>query len=202
MHKPGRIVIAEDESLVAEMITGMLAELGHTVVGWAVDGVEAIKMTQQLQPTAVLMDIKMPDMDGLEAARRIADSCPTPVVVLTAYETQEMIEQASAARVGAYLTKPPNGQDMQRALTIAVARFTDMQELRRLNDELQAALETVNTLSGLLPICSHCKKIRDGKDQWYPLEVYISQHSKAEFSHGVCPACVQAHYPEFTDDAG
>lgn len=195
-----RIVIAEDESLVAEMIEGMLRDLGHAVIGKATDGQEAIRMTQDLRPHAVLMDVKMPHIDGLEAARQIAAICPTPVVLLTAFETPEMLEQASNVGVSAYLTKPPNAREMDRALTIAVARFDDLMTLRGLNAELSQALGAVNTLRGLLPICSSCKRIRDSEGCWHELEAYIGSRSAAEFSHGICPTCMETLYPEYLDE--
>lgn len=200
MTKKFRILLAEDEYLVAEMVGGILKELGHTVVGKATDGQQAVAMTEKLKPAVVVMDIKMPDMDGIEAARRIADVCPTPVVVLTAYETPEMIEAATAAGIGAYLTKPPMARDMNRALAISVARFEEMMELRRINAELKEALFTVKTLSGMIPICANCKKVRDDKGCWHQIEEYIRNHSEVEFSHGVCPDCSRQLYPEFVKD--
>jgi AmiR/NasT family two-component response regulator len=210
-----RVLIAEDDYLNSEMIKGLLEEVGYTVAGEAADGFETVKMTRSLQPDVVLMDIKMPDMDGLEATRRIYESCPTPVVVLTAYEMSELVEEASAVGVGAYLVKPPNAREMERAITIAMARFDDLIELHRLNAELQAgnearerlilelqeALAQVKTLSGLLPICSSCKRIRDDEGYWNQLEAYIQDHSEVVFSHGLCPECAKKLYPEiFGDD--
>jgi len=129
-HQDVRVLVAEDDYLVCEMIRGSLEEVGYTVVGEAANGFEAVEMTQSLQPDVVLMDIKMPDMDGIEATRLIYESCPTPVVVLTAYETSEFVIEASEAGVGAYLVKPPNVREMERAIVIAMARFGDMMELR------------------------------------------------------------------------
>jgi AmiR/NasT family two-component response regulator len=210
-----RVLIAEDDYLNCEMIRGLLEEIWYTVVGEAADGLEAVEMTQSLQPDVVLMDIKMPDIDGLEATRLIFERCPTPVVVLTAYEAQELVEEASAVGVGAYLVKPPNAREMERAITIAIARFDDLMELRRLNAELQAgnearerlilelqdALAQLKTLSGLLPICASCKKIRDDDGYWNQLEAYIQDHSEVVFSHGLCPECAKRLYPQiFGDD--
>ena len=196
-----RVLIAEDDYLNSEMLKGLLEEIWYTIVGEAADGLETVEMTQSLQPDVILMDIKMPDMDGLEATRLIQERCPTPVVVVTAYETPELVEEASAAGVGAYLVKPPSAREMERAITIAIARFDDLMELRRLNAELQDALAKVRTLSGLLPICSSCKKIRDDEGYWNQLEAYIQEHSNAVFSHGLCPGCAKKLYPEvFGDD--
>jgi signal transduction histidine kinase len=140
-------LIAEDDYLVSQMIKGSLEEIGYTVVGEAVDGLEAVEMSQSLKPDVILMDIKMPDMDGIKATQRIHESCPTPVVVLTAYETQELVEQASTAGVGAYLVKPPSAQEIERAITIAMARFDDMIELRRLNADLQTRNEELDAFA-------------------------------------------------------
>jgi len=121
-----RVLIAENNYLVIEMIKGMLEELGHTVIGEAVDGLEAVEMTQSLRPDVVLMDILMPNMDGIEATRLIQERCPTPVVVVSAHETKELIERASAAGVAAYLGKPPRTREMERAIAIALGRSGDV----------------------------------------------------------------------------
>ncbi|GEM_PF-463171 len=138
-----RVLIAEDDYLVIVMIKGILDEIGYTVVGEAADGLEAIKLTCDLKPDIVMLDLKMPDMDGIEAAKRISENCPTPMVMLTAYESQQLVKQASQAGVGAYLVKPPNATEIERAITVAVARFADMVELRRLNQELHSFAKLV-----------------------------------------------------------
>jgi AmiR/NasT family two-component response regulator len=196
MQEDTHVLIVEDDPMVGEMIQGLLEDIGYTVAGKAIDGLQAIEMTQSLQPDVVLMDIKMPNMDGIEATRHIYESCPTPVVVLTAHETPELVEGASAAGVGAYLVKPSNTREMERAIAIAIARFDDLMELRRLNTKLQDALAQAKTLSGLLPICASCKKIRDDEGYWSQLETYIQEHFDIQFSHGLCPECANKLYPE------
>ena len=200
-----RVLIVEDEILVGEMLYGIMEEAGYKVVGEATDGLMAVEMTQSLQPDLVVMDIQMPNMNGIEATRRIQETCPTPVVVLTAHETPELVAQVSAAGAGAYLVKPPRRRELERAITIALARFDDMMTLRRLNTELEAALAQVKKLSGLLPICAACKNIRNDSGYWQCVEVYIEAHSEASFTHSICPDCTKKLYPDlfpglFDDD--
>jgi AmiR/NasT family two-component response regulator len=196
MHTPAiRALIAEDDALITEVVAAELEKIGVEVVGKASDGQQAITFTETLQPDVVLMDINMPEMDGLEAARRIQEHCPTPVIVLTVHSVPEMVQEAAAAGVGAYLVKPPKGHELERAITIARARFADLMELRRLNAELQDALAKVKMLRGMLPICANCKKIRDDKGYWHQVEIFIRDHSEAELSHGICPDCMLVLYP-------
>ncbi|HDQ71508.1 MAG TPA: response regulator, partial [Chloroflexi bacterium] len=135
-----RVLIAEDDYLVSETIKSILHQIGYTVVGKAMDGQEAIEMTQALEPDVVLMDIEMPGISGIEATRCIQAVCPTPVVILTAYETPDLVGEASAAGAGAYLVKPPDVKHLKRAITIAMARFDDMMALCESNQQLQAAM--------------------------------------------------------------
>jgi hypothetical protein len=86
---------------------------------------------------------------------------------------------------------------LERAIVIAMARFDDLMKVRRLNEELQAALAKGKILSGLLPICASCKKIRDDKGYWQQVEIYIQDHSEAEFTHGFCPDCLAKLYPDY-----
>ncbi|MFO7536902.1 MAG: hybrid sensor histidine kinase/response regulator [Chloroflexota bacterium] len=146
-HKDIRILIAEDDFLVSEMIRGLLEESGYQVVGEAENGREAITLNQTLQPDVILMDLEMPEMGGLAAATHITANQPTPIVVLTAYETPDLVHEASQAGVGAYLVKPPNSQEIERAITIALARFKDLQQLHHLNQRLQSYNEELNAFA-------------------------------------------------------
>ena len=196
---PMRVLMAEDDHVTALGIKAGLQGLGHTVVGHAPNGKIAIQMVQELSPEIILMDIEMPEMDGLEATQWVQANCPRPVVLLTSREEPEMVNRASQIGAGAYLVKPPRPAEMDRALAIAAARFADLVALRKLNAELKAAMEEIKTLRGLIPICSHCKKIR-GDVGWTRIEDYIRAHSEAEFTHGICPDCIRKHFPEIAEE--
>lgn len=120
---PTRVLIVEDDFLVAEMIQGILEEAGYLVVEKAMDGREAVEMTLRLMPDVVLMDVHLPVMGGLEASREILRRRPTPIVVLTAYEHQELVDEAKRAGVGAFLVKPPTPSSLQRAISQARANL-------------------------------------------------------------------------------
>ena len=202
INRPVKVLIAEDESLVGDLIEQELESCGMRVVGRAANGRQAIELCQSLRPDVVLMDMAMPQMDGLTAAVTIQADCPTPVVMLSAHETVDDVAQATAAGVGAYLVKPPRSAELERAITVAVARHADLVELRRLNQELQEALAEVKTLSGLLPICGWCKKIRDDADYWSEVEVYVAKKTNVQFTHCLCPLCIKKHFPECSETTG
>ena len=101
-----KILIAEDDFLVSEMIEGELIGAGYEVIGKASNGNTALELTKVLKPDLVLMDIRMPELNGLEASRQIMEICPTPIIILTAYENRDMVADAGDAGVAAYLNKP------------------------------------------------------------------------------------------------
>ncbi len=195
-----RLVVAEDDFLVAEEIKRLLRGSNFAIAGEAGDGQEALRLVEELKPDAVLMDIRMPVMDGLTAALRITEKQPTPIVIMTAYESEELVRQASEAGVASFLTKPPALAEIERAITIALARHADLMELRRVNQELRQALAEIKTLRGILPICSFCKKIRTPDGQWEDVATHILKHTEARPSHGLCPDCYKKHYPELQDN--
>lgn len=191
------ILVAEDEYIVSEDIIRGLKANGYVNFIDASDGEEALEMTCTQRPDIILMDIEMPKLNGIEAAMRIQECCPTPIVIITAHDSLDFVDRAKDAGVSAFLSKPPQKDEIEKAMIIAMARHADLMELRRIRKELEQALAELKKLQGVLPICSSCKKIRDDKNNWTLLEIYIRDHSEAEFSHGICPDCAENLYSDF-----
>lgn len=192
-----RVLVAEDNQVVSELIKHALEVIGYEMAGLAVTGAEAVTMTVSLKPDVVLMDIEMPAFDGLEATRQIQILQPTPVVILTAHEGEERIKKASEVGASSYLIKPPQVKELERAIIMALARHNDLMECRRLNLELGKALKEIRTLQCILPICCSCKKIRDDKGYWSQLEEYLRENSDVAFTHCLCPDCATNLYPGY-----
>jgi len=133
-----RILIAEDDFLIADEISRIVKKLNYQLVGVASNGIKAVQMALALQPDVIIMDIKMPKMDGLEVARKITgENCSAAIIILTAHESHDLVEEASKSGVAAYLTKPPKPEEIERAIFIALARHRDLLESQRLIKELE-----------------------------------------------------------------
>ncbi|WP_017616902.1 ANTAR domain-containing response regulator [Nocardiopsis gilva] len=148
-----RVVIAEDEALIRLDLKEMLEEDGYAVVGEAGDGETAIRLATELKPDLVILDIKMPVLDGLSAAERIAAERIAPVVILTAFSQRELVERARDAGAMAYLVKPFNKADLVPAIEMAVSRYAELSALEAEVTGLQDRLETrklVERAKGLL----------------------------------------------------
>lgn len=136
-----RVMIAEDNELIALTLEEQLTNLGYDVVGVAHTGTEAVRMCTKLQPDIVLMDIQMPELSGDLAAKEIAKQHPTPVVMLTAYSDSEHIRRAEESGALAYLVKPINPEELPPTIDVALARFNDLQELRNRVETLHHTIE-------------------------------------------------------------
>lgn len=140
--RPVRVIIADDESIIRMDLREMLSHLDYEVVGEAPDGRAALELTEKLRPDLVILDIKMPEMDGIEAAERIAAERLAPVVLLTAYSERHLVERAKGAGVAGYLVKPFRESELTPVIELALARFNDVQQLTQQVVELREALET------------------------------------------------------------
>ncbi len=136
-----RILIADDESIRLLSLRAQLAALGHRVVAEASTGEEAVVLAASTQPDLAILDIKMPLVDGIEAAERITQARPIPIILLTAYSEAQLVERAAQANIAAYLMKPVSEEDLLPTLTLALTRFKQFQALRREVVDLREALE-------------------------------------------------------------
>jgi response regulator NasT len=148
-----RILIAEDETIIRLDLRDLLERAGHDVVAEARDGEEAVALAQEHEPELAIMDVKMPKLDGIEAARRILEQNPIPIVMLTAYGQDELVGRAIEAGVFGYLVKPFREQDLMPAIATARARHEELAALREEADSLADALasrKAIERAKGLL----------------------------------------------------
>ncbi|MFL5800847.1 MAG: ANTAR domain-containing response regulator [Roseiflexaceae bacterium] len=136
-----RILVAEDNDLVALTLEEQLKSLGYDVIAVAHTGAEAMDLASRLSPDLIIMDIRMPEVEGTEAAARINNVRPTPILMLTAYTDRETIRRAEMAGALGYLVKPVNEAELSPAINIALARFRELQGLRAQVTELEDSLE-------------------------------------------------------------
>ncbi|MFQ5963823.1 MAG: response regulator [Candidatus Scalinduaceae bacterium] len=162
-----KIMIVEDEWITADDIKMSLQSLGYTVTSMSSSGEEAIQNAEKDRPDLVLMDIMLKgEMDGIEAAGQIRSCYNIPIIYLTAYADEKILERARITEPFGYILKPFVNEDLKIAIEIALYKHRVEKERKRLIEELQGALPKITTLSGLLPICPSCKKIRDAEGNW------------------------------------
>ena len=137
-----RIVIGDDESIIRMDLCEMLEDAGHTVVGEAADGLEALELVRKEKPDIVLLDIKMPRLDGIHAARMIGHEGLAPVLLLTAYSQDDMVDKAKDSGVLGYLVKPVSPVNLFPAIEIAIAQFARQREAARQLEEMNDRIET------------------------------------------------------------
>jgi two-component system, response regulator PdtaR len=148
-----RVIIADDESVIRADLREMLTNLGYLVIGEVGDGQSAVNVARELKPDVVIMDIKMPDLDGIEAAKILTQEKVAPVLLLTAYSQRDLIDRAKEAGVVGYLVKPFREQEIVPAIEIALERFKEFRELEKEVGNLRETLETrkiVDRAKGLL----------------------------------------------------
>jgi AmiR/NasT family two-component response regulator len=152
-RKAPRVLVAEDEALIRLDLVEMLREEGYDVAGEAADGEEAIKLATELNPDLVILDVKMPKVDGIEAAQQIAGNRIAPVVILTAFSQRDLVERARDAGAMAYLVKPFAKRDLVPAIELAMSRFGELaaleQEVAGLNERLETR-KVVERAKGIL----------------------------------------------------
>jgi len=201
----GNILVVDDTKENLRVLVDALGREGYTVRP-ALNGEIALEAARKEPPDLILLDIIMPGMDGYQVCHALkADARLKDVPVIFISALNEVGDKVKGFKTGGvdYISKPFQMEELlARVETHLMLRNLQKEleekntDLQQLNRELSVALEEIKTLRGIIPICSHCKKIRDDTDSWQRLEEYISNHSEAKFSHGICPDCAEKHYPD------
>jgi PleD family two-component response regulator len=199
VNKRLKILVVDDEPVNIQLISSALKN-DYDILE-ALDGHDAIRQLKDHKPDLILLDVMMPDLSGFEVCRIIKSDeafADIPVIFLTALDTQDA--ELRGLELGGidYLAKPFNFNLLKQRVRnhIALKERSDLvkeqrDQLARRKEDLEAALARVKQLEGIIPICMYCKKIRDDLNSWQQLEKYISEHSEAMFSHGICPECAE-----------
>jgi phosphoserine phosphatase RsbU/P len=186
------ILIAEDEAVSRRYLESTLRKWGYEVVV-ASNGAEAWKLLEGHDtPSVAILDWVMPEMDGLEVCRRARTSpatAATYLIVLTARGGHDATVRGLESGADDFVTKPFDLDELRARVQVGVRVASLQTRLAERVRQLEEALGKVKQLQGLLPICAYCKKIRNDRNYWQQVEGYISEHSEAQFSHGVCPEC-------------
>ena len=163
----------------------------------AANGIDALNLLESTsKPMVGLVDWEMPQMEGIEVcrqARALPGLPPIFLILVTVRDSKQDVVAGLLAGANDYITKPFDKTELLARVKVATQMVELQQTLTERVEELKEALHNVKQLSGLLPICSYCKKIRDDQNYWQQVESYVGKHSEAQFSHSICPAC----YEEF-----
>jgi len=196
------ILLIEDNPVDVYLIREMLSERTHDIILEDADSLaKGLARIEAGEIDLVLLDLGLPDSQGIDGVKNIYERFGRlPIIVLTGLSDEQFGIQAVQEGAQDYLIKgQTNGSLLLKAIRYAIERKQLENEKEHLIRELQESLAKVKRLSGLLPICASCKKIRDDKGYWNQVETYLSEHSDAKFSHGICPECGKKLYPEFYD---
>ena len=198
-----KILIAEDDMFSRRLLEATLEKANYEVISCA-DGKSALRTYRQVpQIEIAILDWMMPGMSGLEVCRKIKaneEQSLTYVIMLTAKIQPEDLALAMNSGADDYIAKPFNAVELNARINAGVRMIRLQRAMMGNILELQEALAHVEQLQGIVPICAWCKKIRDDSDYWSSVEDYISKHSKAQFSHSICPECERKQSQESRDN--
>ncbi len=199
MDKRHKILAVDDDPANVKFMTSALND-EYNIIS-ALNGHDAIDLLKEQMPDLILLDVMMPDLSGFDVCAIIKSDvafADIPIIFLTAVDSRD--SELRGLELGGidYLTKPVNLDLLKVRVRnhIALKERNELVKeqrdlLARQKEELEAALARVKQLEGIIPICMYCKKIRDDQQSWHQLESYISKHSEARFSHGMCPVCAE-----------
>jgi phosphoserine phosphatase RsbU/P len=192
VHSP--VLIAEDEAASRRLLEATLRRWGHEVVV-TVDGDAAWAALQRSDaPSVAILDWVMPGVEGVEICRRLhagGSTTPPYLILLTANSERANVILGLEAGADDFMGKPFDHDELRARLIVAMRVVELRRKLTERVGELEMAIARVKQLHGLLPICAYCKKIRDDKNYWQQVEEYVSAHTDAQFSHGICPQCYE-----------
>jgi len=197
-----RILIAEDDATSRALLQAVLQKWGYEITS-ARDGDEAWTAIQHEDaPRLAILDWMMPGMDGVEICRKIRereDGEPVYIILLTALADKQDIVTGLDAGADDYLTKPFDKDELHSRIRVGERILALQTSLSERVKELRKALDEIKTLQGIIPICMHCHRIRSGHEAWEKLEKYVEERSEAQFSHSLCPECLEKYYPETSE---
>ncbi len=199
------ILVVEDDEVYRELIVRLLGDEYALQFASSIRG--ASEVFESHTPDCVLLDMRLPDGDGIEFLPKPLEA-RVPVIMCTAYGNEALAVRALKEGAEDYLVKNSLSKlELRRAVNGAIeqARLQALLRLREaekdaLIKQLQAALGDVETLRGIIPICASCKKIRDDEGYWHMVETYVSEHTGASFTHGLCPGCLQREMDQLAAD--
>jgi len=194
-EKERTILVVEDSKTTLAIIKKFLSKWGYNVLT-AEDGNIAWVMIQKYKPKLVLLDWLAPGLDGVSICRKLREADYDDfvyIIMITALTDKEAIVYGLSSGADDYMTKPFEPEELKAKIDVGWRALNLETELENKIQQLETNLEEVKKLSGLLPMCSYCKKIRNDANYWNNVEEYISAHSEAEFNHGVCPDCYEKH---------
>ena len=199
MNSDIKILIVEDDPDLLFATARIVRSAGYQVLTSST-GSQCMEIVKNSRPDLILLDVILPDADGQVLCGQLkADSAPNNIfVVLISGSKTDSSEQAEGLDIGAdgYIARPITNRELLARVNAMVRILRAERERDRLIVQLKETLAQVKKLSGLLPICAGCKKIRDDKGYWNQIELYLKEHSDAIMSHGICPECAKKYYPD------
>ncbi|MBN2281204.1 MAG: response regulator [Candidatus Marinimicrobia bacterium] len=202
-NKP-TILVVDDEMTNRQLLEYILIDNNY-YVHTAEDGDIGLRIAKEIHPDLILLDIRMPKMDGLEVCKELQKDQTTqdiPIIFITSVAENEVIVEGLNSGAVDYVKKPFKPRELIARIEIHLELKQALDNQKKLIENLKAQIEENKQLRRLIPICFHCKKVRDDQGFWDDVESYMTIHSNIDFSHGICPECQKKYYSDTLDDKG